>query len=79
MPAFKDPIYADSGFGILGRVLERMSNSSIDEAIRTILGEPLGLDSTSTIEPESEGLNALIMPGDVTTSSWAFDNQIFAG
>lgn len=75
-PVFQTGLYADSGFGVLGRVLERITNKTYNDAIKSVLGEPLGLKDITSFKPPSEGLNALALPGN--ESSWGFDNQITA-
>ncbi|KAH7353176.1 beta-lactamase/transpeptidase-like protein [Pyrenochaeta sp. MPI-SDFR-AT-0127] len=59
---FKTVLNSDVGFGVLGRVLERLTNQTYDEALKSVLGAPLGLSSTSTIMPPSEGPNTLALP-----------------
>lgn len=66
------------GFGILGRVLESLTNMTYDEALQAVLGDPLNLSHVSSIEPEGEVVNAFVVPGDLSLSSWGFDNQISA-
>jgi CubicO group peptidase (beta-lactamase class C family) len=77
-PVFQTALYSDAGFGILGQVLERLTNQTYAETLQSVLAGPLGLDSTSSIVMPSEGLNAIVMPGDFTVSSWGFDNQLSA-
>lgn len=77
-PVFDTPLYSDSGFGVLGRVLERITGLPYNDAIKSVIGAPLGLKDTASIEPKSEGRNALILPGGFNVSSWGFDNQVSA-
>lgn len=79
-PPFETPLYSDAGFAVLGRVLERLTGLPYADAVQSVLSAPLGLNSTSAIEPPSKGLNALIVPGSAEfgESSWGFDNQITA-
>lgn len=78
IPAFQTAMYSDAGFGILGRVLERLTNQTYAEALQSVLAHPLGLKSTSSIVPPDEGLNALAIPGNSAESSWGKDNQVTA-
>ena len=83
IPVHQTAMYSDAGFGILGQVLERLTNQSYFEAIKTHLTEPLGLDSTGATLPPDEGLNALALPpgeGELRglLSSWGQDNPITA-
>ncbi|KAF2716228.1 beta-lactamase/transpeptidase-like protein [Polychaeton citri CBS 116435] len=75
---FATSLYSDSGFGILGRILERMTGLSYNDAIQKILSEPLGLNSLTSFAPSGEDLNAFVFPGNKSVSPWANDNQIFA-
>ncbi|KAF2187570.1 beta-lactamase/transpeptidase-like protein [Zopfia rhizophila CBS 207.26] len=83
IPAFQTAMYSDAGFGILGRVLERLTNQTYEDALQTHLAEPLGLKFTRATVPPTEGLNALAIPpgeGELQgfLSSWAQDNHITA-
>lgn len=75
---FGEALYSDAGFGILGRVLERVTGQSYNEALQSILAEPLSLKSSTTFEPSGEDINAVILPGSLAVSSWGFDDQITA-
>lgn len=75
---FSNPIYSDGAFIVLGRVLERMTNLSYSDAVRTLIAEPLGLEDTSTLVPERMELDAVALPGDETVSSWNLDSQLNA-
>jgi len=76
IPVFHDALYSDAGFGVLGRVIERITNQTYEDALQTYLAKPLGLNYTGTTEPASDGLNALAIPGNFTVSSWGQDNHI---
>jgi CubicO group peptidase (beta-lactamase class C family) len=78
IPAFQTALYSDSGFGVLGRILERLTNQTYAEALQTVLAGPLGLKGTSSIVLPDKGLNALAIPGNYAESSWGKDNQIIA-
>lgn len=75
---FGQALYSDAGFATLGRVLERITGQFYNEALRSILVEPLGLNSSTTIEPANRDLNAMILPGSLRESSWGLDSQISA-
>lgn len=77
-PTFFTALYSDAGFGVLGRVLERVTNQTYSDAVQSVLAGPLGLNGTSSIVQAGEGLNALAIPGNAAESSWAKDNQISA-
>ncbi|KAF3932926.1 Beta-lactamase [Dactylellina cionopaga] len=78
-PVHGSALYSDGGFGILGRVLERMTGLPYNDAIKSVLGEPLGFNSTGSIVPTGDDVDAIIIPGlELALSSWGFDNQITA-
>ena len=77
-PVFQSAQYSDGGFGVLGRVLERMTGLAYNEAIQTYLARPLGLKHTASFEPGAEGLDAIVIPGGLAVSAWGFDNQVTA-
>lgn len=77
-PIHQSSLYSDSGFGILGQILQRMTGQTYNEAIQTVLSTPLGLKSTVSIEPKDKDLNAVVIPGGIAVSAWGFDNQISA-
>ncbi|MFE3205863.1 serine hydrolase domain-containing protein [Embleya sp. NPDC059237] len=45
--------YSNSGYNVLGRLVECVTGSTWDDALRTRLIEPLGLGSTSTLPEET--------------------------
>lgn len=77
-PPFGEALYSDAGFAILGQVLERVTGQSYNNALQSVLAEPLGLGSSTTFEPTGSDLNAVVLPGSASVSSWGFDNQISA-
>lgn len=54
-------MYSDGGFGVLGRVLERMTGLPYREVIYSVLSRPLGLNYTTTFIPKDENLNAVVI------------------
>lgn len=77
-PLFASAQYSDGGFGILGRVLERMTNLTYHEAVQELLAKPLGLENTGTYVPTGEDVNAIALNVPIPNSSWAWDNQVIA-
>lgn len=76
---FASSLYADGGFGILGRVLERMTNQSYEDALASVLTQPLGLEHSGTRIPQDEDVNAIVIPGwEESLSGWGLDNQILS-
>ncbi|KAF2652771.1 beta-lactamase/transpeptidase-like protein [Lophiostoma macrostomum CBS 122681] len=76
IPVFQTAVYSDAGWGVLGLVLERLTNQSYAAALQSTLAQPLELVSSGATEPSAEGLNALALPRELT--SWGMDNQISA-
>ena len=66
--------YSDAGYSILGRVLERLTGMTYEEAIHNILSAALGLNSTSTTIPTGDDVNALAIT-DIPITTWGFDFQ----
>ncbi|POS77586.1 hypothetical protein DHEL01_v204024 [Diaporthe helianthi] len=64
------PGYSNAAFATLGLVLEELTGTTFDEALRSLLTEPLGLNRTTISAPNST--NAVI-PGNATTSGWDID------
>ncbi|OJD25891.1 hypothetical protein ACJ73_02742 [Blastomyces percursus] len=83
-PIFQSSLYSDGGFGVLGRVLERMTGLTYNNAIQSILARPLGLKITGSIVPPGKSPNAIIIPGktpvpgEAPDTAWGYDNQIIA-
>jgi hypothetical protein len=78
-PIHQSSLYSDVGFGVLGRVLERVTGQTYNEAIQSVLGEPLGLKNTASIVPQGEDINAIVIPMvSFGSSGWGYDNQITA-
>jgi len=75
---WRNAIYSDGGFAILGQVLVRLSGKSYTEAIQEILFEPLGMDSTSTKKPTGSDLNVVDRSIIDKNSSWGLDLEIVA-
>lgn len=72
-------LYSDASWGILGRVIERLTGQDYESALYAALTKPLGLNSSTAIEPSSEGLNAVVIPSvDGAVSGWGLDTPISA-
>lgn len=75
---FRASLYSDAGFALLGVVLQRITGLTYNDAVQAALAAPLGLNSSTTFEPNGHDVNALILPGSPAESSWGFDNQVTA-
>ncbi|KAJ6447000.1 beta-lactamase [Purpureocillium lavendulum] len=78
MPPFQRPLYSDGGWAILGRVLERLTKLPLNDALQKTLSKPLGLDYTAYMKPPKNHSNTIVLPGDLSKSSWGYDNQVIA-
>lgn len=65
------PIYSNTGYVLLGMVIERVTNMTYADAVKNLLFEPLGLERTSAVVPGKE--NAIIAGGDPLMSLWGVD------
>ena len=73
-------VYSDNHFALLGRVLERITNQTYEESLISVLGEPLGLDATSTtLPPNGSNVFALQSALGLAGSSWGFDAFLSEG
>lgn len=76
---YRNAIYSDAGFSILGQVLARLTGKkTYSEAIRETIFKPLGLDSMSTRAPNGTGLNAINRKPVDANSSWGTDMEVVA-
>ncbi|UZP36779.1 hypothetical protein NXS19_004595 [Fusarium pseudograminearum] len=76
---YQVPVYSDGGFAMLGGVLQRLTGLSYNDALKKLLGKPLGLNSSTSIEPMGKDRNVLAIPGPPEVSSWGQDKQVIAG
>ncbi|RGP72913.1 hypothetical protein FLONG3_6551 [Fusarium longipes] len=76
---YEVPVYSDGGFAMLGGVLQRLTGLPYNDALQKILGEPLGLNSSGSVEPKGKDRNVLAIPGPPEVSSWGQDKQVIAG
>jgi CubicO group peptidase (beta-lactamase class C family) len=75
---WRNAVYSDGGFAILGQVLARLSGKTYTDAIKEILFHPLGMDSTSTKTPKGPDRNVIDRSIISKTSSWGLDLEIVA-
>lgn len=75
---WRNAVYSDGGFAILGQVLARISKKTFTEAIQEILFDPLGMNSTSTKVPKGSNLNVVNRTIIDQTSAWGGDLEIVA-
>ncbi|KAJ5494376.1 hypothetical protein N7463_010463 [Penicillium fimorum] len=75
---FRNAVYSDGGFAILGQVLARLSGKTYREAVHEVLFEPLGLETMSTTVPTGSDLNVIDRRSIDKNTSWAGDVEIVA-
>lgn len=75
---FRNAVYSDGGFAILGQILARLSGRTYKEAVQEILFDPLGLESMSTTMPTGSNLNVIDRHSIDKNTSWGSDMEIFA-
>ncbi|KAJ5306780.1 hypothetical protein PENANT_c003G08796 [Penicillium antarcticum] len=76
---YRNAIYSDAGFAVLGQVLVRMTGKkNFTEAIQETLFDPMGLESMSTKVPKGSGLNVIDRSSIDKNSSWGLDLEIVA-
>ncbi|CAG7931551.1 unnamed protein product [Penicillium olsonii] len=75
---WRNAVYSDGGFAILGQVLARISGKTFTEAIQEILFDPLGMENTSTKVPTGSDVNAMNRSIIDKESAWGADYEILA-
>uniref|UniRef100_L2FTV4 Uncharacterized protein n=1 Tax=Colletotrichum fructicola (strain Nara gc5) TaxID=1213859 RepID=L2FTV4_COLFN len=73
---FRNAVYSDSGFALLGQVLARLSNQTYEDAVRDILANPLGLNSTTASVPKGTDVNAINRALFTDVTSYGLDVPI---
>ncbi|CAH0043612.1 unnamed protein product [Clonostachys solani] len=78
MPAYRNALYSDAGYSLLGHVLARITGQSYPDSMQQILFGPLGLNSTTVKPPTGPDINAINRYLVDNTSSWNVDVQVSA-
>lgn len=68
---YRNAVYSDAGYAVLGQVLARLSGQTYAEAIQDILSKSLGLDGVSTTAPTGKDINVIDRTAVDNTSFWA--------
>jgi CubicO group peptidase (beta-lactamase class C family) len=76
---YRNAVYSDGGFALLGEVLARISGQSYGDAIQDILCKPLGMEHISITAPKGEGVNTINRTVISNTSSFGLDVDVVAG
>ncbi|KAF2433280.1 beta-lactamase/transpeptidase-like protein, partial [Tothia fuscella] len=69
---YNTPVYSNTAFALLGFVIQNVTGLSLENALRTILAQPLGLNSTSYQHPSSSP-NAIVIPPVGGLDYWSAD------
>ncbi|KAJ5343018.1 uncharacterized protein N7506_002842 [Penicillium brevicompactum] len=75
---WRNAVYSDGGFAILGQLLARISGKTFTEAIQEILFDPLGMENSSTKAPKGSDINVVDRSTIDNSSSWGLDAEIVA-
>lgn len=77
---YRTAVYSDGGFAVLAQVLSRMTDKSYEDAVRTLLFEPLGMDDSTFAAPTGSGRNNIDRSLlDTPFTSWGLDVPIVFG
>ncbi|KAF9770521.1 hypothetical protein IL306_011925 [Fusarium sp. DS 682] len=76
MAPWRSALYSDAGFGVLTLILERLTGQEYKDAVKDVLLNPLGMDSSSAVVPNGSDINAVARTGG---ASWGLDVPIVAG
>lgn len=73
--------YSNLGYGIIGRVVERLAGKSYEEAMRELVFEPLGMSNTTVSTGRGLGERAAVRYSDDLTpiAPYAFDHTGASG
>ncbi|KAM0292374.1 hypothetical protein ACHAPM_011754 [Fusarium culmorum] len=72
----RNALYSDAGYGVLTLILERLTGQEYRDAVRDVIFEPLGMNSSSATVPSGTDVNAVNRTG---IGSWGLDIPVVAG
>ncbi|KAK2012168.1 beta-lactamase [Colletotrichum eremochloae] len=75
---YRNAVYSDGGYILLGQVLARLTGQTYADALRSTILEPLGLNGTTAAAPNSTGMNAINRGLYAELSSFGLDVPITA-
>lgn len=79
MAAYRNALYSDAGYSLLGHVLGRITGQSYPEAMQKVLFDRLGLNSSTAFPPApGSDVNAMNRTLVANTSSFNVDGPITA-
>lgn len=77
MSPYRNALYSDGGYSLLGQVLARITGQPYGDSIRDVLFDPLGANIT-TVAPIGDNVNAINRSVLPPFSSWGFDVDVVA-
>ena len=72
----RNALYSDAGYGVLTLILERLTGQEYKDAVRDLIFEALGMNSSSATVPSGTDVNAVNRTG---IGSWGLDIPVVAG
>ncbi|KAJ4267041.1 hypothetical protein NW762_003139 [Fusarium torreyae] len=77
----RNAVYSDAGWGVATMLLERLTGLEYKDAIKHVLFEPLGMNSSSAVAPNGTDVDEvnLIRSRGPLGSTWGTDTPLFAG
>ncbi|KAF4452189.1 Penicillin-binding protein 4 [Fusarium austroafricanum] len=76
MGPWRSALYSDAGYGVLTLLLERLTGQEYKDAVKDILFEPLGMDSSTAGVPTGKDVDAVNRTG---LGAWGQDVPVVAG
>jgi CubicO group peptidase (beta-lactamase class C family) len=73
---YRSALYSDAGYAVLTLVLERLTGEEYKDAVKSLIFEPLGMNSSSSVAPNGTDIDAVERIG---LGSWGTDFPVVAG
>ncbi|KAK2059000.1 beta-lactamase [Colletotrichum caudatum] len=75
---YRNAVYSDGGYSLLGQVLARLTGQTYADALRSLILEPLGLNGTTAAVPNGTDINAINRALYANFSAFGLDVPITA-
>ncbi|KAK2042404.1 beta-lactamase [Colletotrichum somersetense] len=75
---YRNAVYSDGGYSLLGQVLARLTGQTYADALRSLILEPLGLNGTTAAAPNGTDINAINRALYANFSAFGLDVPITA-
>ncbi|KAK2029048.1 beta-lactamase [Colletotrichum zoysiae] len=75
---YRNAVYSDGGYSLLGQVLARLTGQNYADALRSLILEPLGLNGTTAAAPNGTDINAINRALYANFSAFGLDVPITA-